>query len=170
MGGPRCSPGDGQALGPALREAGSPIRNPVPGRPSITPLPPPAPPTPLPAPAPPPTNREGKFPGTRSQLQALGWLPDAEAGRGAGARVGRQPEGAQDEARRGGWAAAAVSSVPAHRAAITARRRLPAGRRHRRDAGGGPAWGRGQALTCRRGDTAALRDGTGQCGAERGEG
>ncbi|XDA82120.1 hypothetical protein R6Z07F_012040 [Ovis aries] len=93
--------------------------------------------------APPPTNRERKFPGARSWLRAFSGLPAAEAGPGAGSRGGRQSEGAQDGARRGGWAAAAVSSVPAHRAAITARRRLPAGRHHRRGAGGGPARGRG---------------------------
>lgn len=112
------------------------------------PRPPPMPPLPLrapnssPAPAPPPTNRERKFPGARSWLRAFSGLPAAEAGRGAGSRGGRQSEGAQDGARRGGWAAAAVSSVPAHRAAITARRRLPAGRHHGRGAGG-QARGRG---------------------------
>lgn len=140
------------------------------------PRPPPMPPLPLrapnssPAPAPPPTNRERKFPGARSWLRAFSGLPAAEAGRGAGSRGGRQSEGAQDGARRGGWAAAAVSSVPAHRAAITARRRLPAGRHHGRGAGGagpGPgAW----ALTCRRGNTGELPDGTAQWGADRGEG
>ena len=133
----------GQAPGPALLEPGSPSGHPVPGLPPCLPSPS-APPTPLPAPAPPPTNRERKFPGARSWLRAFSGLPAAEAGRGAGSRGGRQSEGAQDGARRGGWAAAAVSSVPAHRAAITARRRLPAGRHHRRGAGGGRPGAEGQ--------------------------
>lgn len=167
MGGPGCSPGAAGLRGWRSWSRGHPQDTRSPAAPPSLPSPS-VPPTPLPAPAPPPTNREGKFPGARNRIRAFSGLPAAEAGRGAGARGGRQPEGAQDEARRGGWAAAAVSSVPAHRAAITARRRLPAGRRHRREGGGGPGRGRGRALTCRRGTRQSSQMGR-RCGKWKGE-
>lgn len=135
-------------------------------RPSPMPPPPPRPPTPLPAQPPPPTNRRqvSRSPQLAPGLQRL---PAAKAGPRAGSREGDSPRARRTVPGRVGWAAA-VSSVPAQRAAATARDASPPAATTAEERG--PARAGGQALTCRRGNTGQLPDGTAQWGADREKG